>query len=211
MLIITVNAEPLLLCNSANIDEDDDEDDDDSSTIDSKLEEESHDTDKPQDIIQQLKNVVGEKYIPTGLSLKDLSKWGTARTYKKIITNVIEETILIRNGGSSERERVLYKPIFYFNYSDGVKMLTVGGLIYREGESQKVADCAFEALDFYPNNDKPFYINVPKLTYKEIRHLDSLMPKSDCNGATLYGIPLSDANSYAHVYRYFPVFTEAEL
>jgi len=52
-------------------------------------------------------------------------------------------------------------------------MLTAGGIIYDEGQSNLYNQCSFEYLDFIRANDAPYLIEVPNLTYKEIRYLDS--------------------------------------
>ncbi|MBI3760706.1 MAG: hypothetical protein HY260_02450, partial [Chloroflexi bacterium] len=134
-----------------------------------------------------------------------------AATYRRIVHNEILETLNQRNGSRSLGSRYQYKQIFYFHYSDGAKMVTVGGLVYDEGLSPHVEKCAFENLPFVRTSDDPYLIEVPNLTYREIRHLDSQLPVDDYKVLQAPDIPETDLKKYGQVYRYFPTFAEADM
>jgi hypothetical protein len=161
--------------------------------------------------VSSLKSRVGEEKLPEGLSEARLGDWGTAEISRRVITNEIDVTINARNGGRAHGTRFLYKQIFNFHYSDGAKMLTVGGIIYDEGQSGFVEKCAFDNLDFVRTGEEPCAIEVPSLTIKEIRHLDKQLPCEDTHNLEAHSIPPRDIDRYAQIYRYFPAFVDAEV
>jgi hypothetical protein len=44
---------------------------------------------------------------------------------------------------------------------------------------------------------------------KEMRYLNAQLPKGGAAAVTLPGVPPSDIERYAEIYRYFPTFAEA--
>jgi hypothetical protein len=169
---------------------------------------------KPEELgkrIESLKSRVGEEKSPQGLSEAKLGEWGTADIYRQIITNEINATINARNGGRPHGTKFLYKQIFNFHYSDSAKMLTVGGIIYDEGQSQLEVKCGFEHLEFIKTGEEPYTIEVPSLTLKEIRYLDKQLPCEDTHDLDAPSIPEKDISHDAQIYRYFPAFVEAEI
>jgi len=173
-------------------------------TVDAKPEEYSK-------RMKSLKSRVGEQKLPQGLSEPKLGEWGTANISRRIIANEIDTTISARNGGRPTGAKLLYKQLFNFHYADGAKMLTVGGIIYNEGQSDLEEKCGFEQLDFVRTSEAPYTIEVPSLTLKEIRHLDRQLPCDDLNHVDAPSIPAKDISRYALIYRYFPAFVEAEI
>jgi len=89
-------------------------------------------------------------------------------------------------------------------------MLTVGGVLYDEGQAGKVDACRFGDLAFIKSEDDPHKIEVPKLTYRELQHLDAQLPTREYRTLDGKGIPQTDLERYAKVYRYFPNFAEIE-
>jgi hypothetical protein len=168
---------------------------------------------KPGDRLKDLRRrLIDENKIPTHIREKDLSGWGMAKVCREIINNEIEETIIDRNGGIDPDEKLTYKQLFNFHYKDGSEeMLTVGGIVYSQRESQKLEDCNFYQLDFIKSDSEPYTILVPNLTYREIRFLDTHLPIPNVNSVSLPGVPSSDIESYVSIYRYFPTFAEAEF
>ncbi|MHB8524206.1 MAG: O-methyltransferase [Limisphaerales bacterium] len=52
-------------------------------------------------------------------------------------------------------------------------------------------------------------LKAPCLTQKEIRHLNSQLPKKGSSRRLhVPGVPTADVERYAEVYRYFPSFSE---
>lgn len=157
-----------------------------------------------------IKDNVGEDKIPLGIDGKGLGGWGTAQLYRRIIQNEIEQTLNDINGGRDEGSHLKYKQLFNFHYSDGAKMLTVGGILYDEGQQHIVEQCAFQDLDFTRTDDDSYIIKVPNLTYREIRHLDSQLPRNVGESLEAKAVPEDDINEYEKIYRYFPNFAEMD-
>lgn len=161
--------------------------------------------------LQELKRRVGEEKVPLGVTGRELRAWDAAKVYRRIICNEIKETLMHRNGGLHPSSKLNFKQIFNFHYSDGAKMLTLGGLIFEEGQKALVAGCGFENLPFTREDSEPYLIEVPNLTYNEIRHLNTKLPTSSSFSAPTHNIPQEDIENYAKTYRWFPNFAETEM
>jgi hypothetical protein len=148
--------------------------------------------------------------VPRGLTLKDLSGWGTAATNRRILDNAILEALSERNGMLPSGSQLHYKQLFNFHYSDGAKMLTVGGLLYDQGQAGKVTG-AFDGLSFIRSGEAPYSIEIPKLTYREMRYLDSHLPGCSYSDLQSHGIPESDFRKYSETYRHFPTYAETDI
>lgn len=160
-------------------------------------------------LFQKLVEQVGEEKVPADVSGRNLKGWEKAKIYRRIITNEIYQTLTQRNGGLEGGSKIKYKQLFNFHYADDAKMLTVGGLLHEENQLDIVDKCAFENLSFVSSDDTHYKIEIPKLTYRELRYLDAHLPY-DRNLRELL-IPEEDVKKYAQVYRYFPTFAEAEI
>lgn len=158
-----------------------------------------------------LEEHVGENKIPSGIEEQDLTQWGTAITYRKILFNEIGETLAAKNGGRPRESEILYRQLFNFHYSDNVKMMTCGGIIVDRGQIGSLSKCAFSELPWYRDGETAFHIDVPMLTYRELRYLDTQLPISSCNDIIPIGVPTKDLEKYFMLYRHFPNFTEADL
>ncbi len=162
--------------------------------------------------MKRLKEQVGEERIPLGIQGKDLRGWNNAKTLKRIIDNEIEKTLNVRNGMLREGTHIKYKQLFNFHYSDRAKMLTVGGLIYDEGQIGIFANCLFDQLEFLRFENEPYRIKIPSLTYKEIRHIDAhIMIDGSVEKKRVNFLKTSDLNNYEKIYRFFPKFAETEV
>ena len=162
--------------------------------------------------LDTLKLNVGDEKIPLGIKERDLVGWGNASVCNRIIHNEIQETLKVRNGGRSEgRPKLLYKRLFNFQYADNAKMLTTGGLLYEETQRELVENCEFEEYDGFLDfsGTKPFSIEVPNLTYREILYVRSQLP---CDPAKLRAesIPSEDTRKFAELFRWFPSFANVE-
>lgn len=162
--------------------------------------------------LQKLKDQVGEDKVPISVTGKELNGWRKAAICREIITSEIHHMLSTRNGGRASGTQLRYKQLFNFHYADGAKMLTVGGLIYDEGQTNIVAKCAFEDLLFVMNDEKACLIEIPRLTYRELRLLDTKLPLQEGESlGDVLGIPKGQLEMYSRVYRYFPTFAETEL
>lgn len=161
--------------------------------------------------VRDLRRRIGENKVPKDVDGRSLRKWGTAKLYRRIINNQILETLSVRNGARSKGNKLLFQQLFNFHYADGMKMLTVGGIVFDQGQEGTLAKCMFERLDFVKEGEGEYKIEVPKLTYRELHHLDKQLPEKDMTQLEMSGIPEADCERYSQVYRFFPTFAETEF
>lgn len=172
--------------------------------------------------LNRLKDQVGDERIPPAISGKDLNLKNKAKVLYRIISNEIADILQKRNSGLDEDEKISYSQLFHFTYQDGAKMLTVGGILWNRKDIDNLSKCEFKLLNYFRNADEPFNIGVPKLTFREIKYLDKLIPVFDQNGnlslsisqndlKELSMVPQEDITNYISVYRFFPHFAETEI
>jgi hypothetical protein len=165
--------------------------------------------------LEKLTSILGPDRLPPDIKESDLGNWGTASVFRRILTAEILSTLSERNGGLDAPNQLVYQPLFYFCYKDGSRMVTIGGLLYSREQQTTLGKCGFDQLDFLQLsrkwNAKPFIIDVPRLTYREIRHLDKQLPRRRKKKLTVPHVPHSDIQKYEKIYRFFPNFAETEV
>ena len=164
-----------------------------------------------QDRVDALRQRVGEVNVPPDVDAKSLAGWGTARVSRRILGEQILATLNARNGGRSPGNAFAYQQLFNFEYADGAKMVTVGGILYEVGQKSLVDAAAFADLPFVRSGADAFRIEVPKLTYKEIHHLQAHVPGKAKATKDDQGIPADEIARYQDLYRYFPVFASTDI
>ena len=158
-----------------------------------------------------LKNRVGIDKVPINLDERDLKGWRAAATYRRIMSNVIGDRMKERNGDLSRWARMRWQQVFGFEYADGARMTTLGGVLFEESQKPHFDKCAFGDLEYCRLNTDACRINVPALTYRELRHLDRQLPNANQEPLDAKGVPAKDLKAFESVYRYYPTFAEAEL
>ncbi|WCT56769.1 hypothetical protein PQ456_04390 [Paenibacillus kyungheensis] len=137
--------------------------------------------------------------------------WSLAKLYRTIINEEINSSIVDRNRGLKKEDKIKYEQLINIHYQENsrsARMLTVGGVIFKSKDSKKFNDCNFNNLNFVSNDNTPYDIKIPILTYKELKYLDSKMPiKKQLNN---HDIPISQINLYEKHYRYFPNYKDIE-
>ena len=157
-----------------------------------------------------LRERVGAAKVPHDVDPKRLAGWDLASLCRRIIGAEIASTLSGRNGARPPNTHLRYKQLFNFNYRDGARMLTTGGIVYDAGQEHLVNYCGFEQMDFVRDGERPYEIVVPNLTFREMRHVDAQLPSAP--GQILDApIKADDLEAYKAIYRYFPRFVEAEL
>lgn len=162
-----------------------------------------------EDPMKELTDRIGEERIPIDTKAKHLKGWENGQVAIKVINNHIIEQLGSRNGGRAKGTKFVYEQLFNFQYADSTKMLTVGGILYDEGQKRNFEACGFNDFCYRKKIGDDYYrIEIPKLTYRELLHLDAQLPIDDANSLKAKAIPRKDLKKYAEVYRYFPNFME---
>jgi len=162
---------------------------------------------------EQLTERINKAKIPIDVEEKDLDNVNYPRVCYNIVNNDIEEILARRNGGLENKYKLVYKQLFNFIYKDGSSpMLSIGGIIYSNNDKDKINKCNFERLEFIKSEkDKyePYKISVPKLTFREMRYLDKILPSGKRENLRFLSKEMIE--DYSKIYRFFPNFVEAEI
>ena len=166
-----------------------------------------------QSRVKTLKDAIGSDYIPNGIEEKQLSGWSASETVRKIMTDVIRNKLGSRNGGLDEFERISWHPCVNFQYQDGARMMTFGGVFVKSTELTQIQQWGVDSLEFSRTSgeEPPYKIEVPKLTFRELRHLDQQLPTEDLSQLVCSGVSMKTLKIYQQIYRYFPNFAEMQI
>ncbi|WKV11449.1 hypothetical protein Q3Y49_14680 [Marivirga harenae] len=177
--------------------------------------------------LDDLESKIGSERVPAGVTGEHLNLKKTAGVFREVITNEINKVLRDINGTnkSDSPDYLHYKQLVNITYQDGVKMLTLGGLIYSTKDVAQYTKSKIESLDFVRLSKEALEIKTPNLTFRELHILDSVLPNgidlktghvintSGTDGEKNLSsiIPISDIKKYAKIYRYFPTFAESNL
>jgi hypothetical protein len=174
---------------------------------------------KNEDRRNKIVKEIGEDNLYHGSKLVDFSTINLPKTIHKIINANIETELKNRNGGLIDDEKLVYRQVFNFTYADGLKMMTVGGVLIQKRDLKKLETINFDEYNYLSSSEQSFDISVPKLTLKEIRFLNSLLPNGvdeDGNFKDSSVCALANPNlapgeikKYSKIYSFFPNYTEA--
>ncbi len=160
---------------------------------------------QPAERIEELRTVIGNK-LPIHSS-SDATNANFGGFLWRIIDSEIKQIIANRSAGLRKNLAFEYRQVLHFDYRDGVRMLTVGGILYQKGQRSQFAQCDFASLSFSRDKQDACRIKAPLLTYKEIRTLDEHLPEKLSSAPDF--LPNDEVNAYAEHYRYFPNYIEA--
>lgn len=161
---------------------------------------------------------IGETFIPAGLAGEDLRGKLFGSACWRVLSAAVAEQLVKRNGRADLRPDTMFNhQVFHFRYSDDAQMLTVGWLFRSHEDEEKTQRCAMTG-SYFRDREVPCVIEAPKLTPKEIRHLNSRLPDGPPVEKAVTrqlekttGIGESDINKFAAVYRYYPQYGEVAL
>ena len=152
----------------------------------------------------------GEQRTPQAMPDSNLRGWTLSKTTRDIVRQEIENALQEANPARAAGRRTGFRQVVAFEYADGVKMTTVGGVFVDQGQNGVFESADFGQLPFFRNAEEALRIEVPLLTPKEMRHLDGSLPCADANDMDLGAIPMRDARRYMKFYRYLPNFASFE-
>jgi len=161
--------------------------------------------------IEKFREVYGAARSPEGLTERNFTGWRTSRLYRDMIVGEIEEALRVRNLGLQPGNRIRFHQIISMEYADGARMATIGGIFVEEGQEATFRFCDFEALPFHRSNNDGLRIEIPKLTPKEMREIEKLLPTPDVDTLVCDPSPPSDAKAFARLYRYLPSFASFDM
>ena len=149
-----------------------------------------------------------KEFVPIDVTENDMRGKAFQKLLWRVVDNEINRVLEQRNAAKPTRNRVLYKQLFNVMYADDVRMTTLGGVIYRSDQSQRLATCEFDDFEFVRCSDEPLEIKVPSLTHREQWKLDTRLPSGQ---PQLDFLAPGDISEYGKIYRYYPTFVESDL
>lgn len=167
--------------------------------------------DAPKRRLETLKSRVGSDRVPVGVKGGDLSGWGLARVSRRIINDVVTATLRDRNGGLSEKSRVMYEQLFNFHYADGSRMVTVGGIVVDAADRERFGLDGLTDLDFIRRRNEEYRIEMPVLTWRETSYLDRVLAGGGSSESAVDWLPGGETEKYGRIARFSPTYIEAEL
>ena len=163
------------------------------------------------DMVEQVRGELGKERVPTNLDIVALRGWGLAEFYRAIGDGEIREALSVANGVRGKHERMDYRQLFNFQYQDGARMTTFGGVFFADHKKHDLEVCSFDRLMFVRHGVEAFRIDPPSLTLREMAHLERQLPRLGSSDLDLGPIPEKDAKSYCVLYRYLPTFLPVEV
>lgn len=130
----------------------------------------------------------------------------------RALRDQIKAVLSFRNAARPKEKHMKFHQMFHMIHADGAQMLTVGGALIAETDQHRWDKCRIDSLTYTRSGEAPYPVRIPRLTRREWQHLLSVMPdKAEAmDAATIAGIPARDAREFASVYRYAPLFVEAQ-
>lgn len=163
------------------------------------------------DMLEQIQAELGNERIPTTTDLASLRGWGLAELNRRVGESEIRHALSIANGVREPIAGMDYEQLFNFQYDDGAQMATFGGVFFEKERRAELGACAFDRLMFIRHEAEAFRIRAPKLTLREIAHLERQLPLPDGTEPDFGPMPASDAKHYIDLYRYLPTFLPVDL
>ena len=131
----------------------------------------------------------------------------------RVMCSAISDSLRMRNAGRPDDQRLKFRQMLHLVHADNSHMLTVCGVLVRDADERRWEECDIGALEFARVGEEPFEVVVPILTRREVHYLLSKLPTTDDDfeaAATHVGIPGADARKFASIYRFAPLFIEAD-
>ena len=161
--------------------------------------------------------MIGDERFPNQFRDKEM----TAKTYLNLLHHCIMSEIAaaVRKRNAMADDKVVFHQTVNFLYLDGIRMLTLGGFLFKENEMEDhLTKMCIRNLPYYKNDVDSFKIQCPVLSLKEIQALNSHLPCVERDNGKLeddflneFPLNNSDIRKYAALYRYYPSYVETLL
>lgn len=160
------------------------------------------------DFFDRFVDAIGKENLPFEITKKDMQGDGAAKVIRTVIINNIAKTLNGRNGILTKQNKINFKQLFNFVYADGARMVTVGGLLWKNSQADIIKHDPWLGLHYIREDEEQYVINAPHLTLREVQYLESHLPIGASRNIKNDPIPESERNQYEKIYRYYPTFTE---
>lgn len=123
------------------------------------------------------------------------------------------DRVLLDRAPDKKGEKFKFRPLINISYSDGAEMATYGGLIYSDSHEAIANSDIFSELPFVRETEDYFRIDCPVLTFRELRHIESVAGANPIKDAVkrCKPIPRAETEKYLALYRYYPNYTHSEV
>ena len=138
----------------------------------------------------------------------DLVGWPFAKLGSQIISNAADSGCADRADNMISQH--VFQTIASFQYQDDAKMCTVVGVLFTEEERPSYVKADFQSLDFLNSVPSDVRIELPNITPREVKFLESQLPAKGEDAFDYGVIPSSDAKKFISLYRYLPNFAVLE-
>lgn len=148
----------------------------------------------------------GRAYLWSHSLVSEFSRDHLPNANARFIESAINKGIMGRSG-------ISFFPLFAFIYSDGHRMLSLGGMVGTKDEQKKLASLNRKELFFLKSTltKDPYKIVVPKVTRKERLYLDRMMPCRKNWSPKDFEFESDKLSAYRKIYKYYPAYTEMFL
>jgi hypothetical protein len=179
-------------------------------TVDTRLNDESSANHKKQ-LDKLIAQIGTAKKVPSEITVAaKLRKSQVKSVFRTIMTQELRDGIDERNAGMPLEQRITFEQIFNFEYSDKAPMLTIGWIIFDEGQRGRFQECQFGKLNFVRSGNSAFEIAPPFLTPHEMRELNRCDEKQTYRPSDL-PLPPGEQKNYEEIRRYWPTGGYAEM
>lgn len=141
--------------------------------------------------------------VPFGIKKSDFAGENNYKTIKKMVSDVISQTLNSRN--KTQKENLEFQQLYNLKYNEnrGAKMFTFGGVITEKNYDKNNFD--LDNFTFINTDNIAYNLKIPNLTLKEIELINNYFD-DEKNLLSKNIIELKDIKSYKKTYRYLPKF-----
>jgi hypothetical protein len=150
--------------------------------------------------------------IPAKIASENILKPESVfQAYRDILAQELQDGLNDRNAGRPPGQKLVKEQIYFFKYKDGAQMLTIGWVLFEEGQRSNFNQCGFDTLPFCRASETPFLISPPLLTSAEIREIDRCDETGVFRLLTDLPFPPPQVQKYQDLRRYWPLGKGAEM
>lgn len=165
-----------------------------------------------QDTLEDFEKEFGDD-VPAGTKLLDITDPDSSYKISRLmIKNRIDSVLANLYSTEEDAEKIVYQQLFNYGYNDGARMLTFGGIVFKNSQRPVVDGYRFNSYDFVKKGEEYCNLTFPIITNKEYHTLNEFLPfttKADfLNIEALKFIPTVHRKNYYDVYKFYPSYIE---